>query len=422
MLRFAIGLWILSGCTTEAPLDDASLPQLGWLTTVSQQPEQFGSLLETTSRDGWIALHQNDFSAATTAFSNSPTHRARAASELTTLHADLAWLAGTANVQLFTAWDDRGTMPATGAAATAALAAACGGLDAKPWAQRVTKTDPAFPLAQAVLAGDAPFTAAVDGPLAERIALHQASDATGLIAASTEPFLVLAATDSTPEHQFWDPCIHDTLRTHWQKATETDLGPSGLEAWTGPSLGNHLFAPWLNADDLARDLAAQRPLGVSSGNAVGIAAELPSTFDDAQAAREESRVLTAALDKAILHLHAAAPKDGQALLSDLGLGEQWRQRWHLVRARQALEAGRPRQALAYADMGRQVSEPVGPLNPPGLLVLSAHAQLKLGHTREALDTLHSLRQTMPELIGTIEVVGDLAVLRGLDRMGDSKEN
>ncbi|NCG22310.1 MAG: hypothetical protein GWP91_25110 [Rhodobacterales bacterium] len=418
----AVALWALAGCTAESPEFDSPLPQMGWLTTVSQQPDRFGSLMEGSSRDGWVALHQNNYQGAATAFAKHPLFRARATSELVALQEDLAWLSGVANVELYTAWQERSSMPSSGASVIVAMAASCSGLEAKSWAGKVHKDDPGHGIAATILDGRPYFEAAVDSPLAERLRLHATPEATALIAASLSPLIALPATADTPEHRFWDPCVHDALRRYWEQATQADLGPQGVAAWEGQELGGRLFAPWLTSAHLQQDNAAQRPLGASSGVALGITAELTSTFDDAQAAREESRLLTAALDEAMIQLQAAASTDGKALLLDLGLAEQWRQRWHLVRARQALDAGRHRQALAYTDLGRQFSEPVGPLNPPGLLVVSAHAQLKLGHTREALDTLHSLRKTVPEIVGLIEVIGDLAVLQGLDRTGDSKEN
>jgi len=48
--------------------------------------------------------------------------------------------------------------------------------------------------------------------------------------------------------------------------------------------------------------------------------------------------------------------------------------------------------------------------------------MRLGRTREALDVLVLLEGGYPEVAPLKELVGDLAVLQGLDRQGDSKEN
>ena len=63
------------------------------------------------------------------------------------------------------------------------------------------------------------------------------------------------------------------------------------------------------------------------------------------------------------------------------------------------------------------------MNLPGLYAVQATAQLRSGHVREALDSLHVLTgPPLSEAHGVDEIVGDLAILRGLDRQGDSKEN
>jgi len=62
------------------------------------------------------------------------------------------------------------------------------------------------------------------------------------------------------------------------------------------------------------------------------------------------------------------------------------------------------------------------LNPPTLFAVSAAANLRTGRTREALDALEVLVGAYPEIKGLDETVGDLAVLQGLDRAGDSREN
>jgi hypothetical protein len=57
-----------------------------------------------------------------------------------------------------------------------------------------------------------------------------------------------------------------------------------------------------------------------------------------------------------------------------------------------------------------------------LQAILIEAQLRTGHTREALDCIQPLLAAYPAATGLNEVLGDLAILQGLDRYGDSKEN
>ncbi|MEL6350094.1 MAG: hypothetical protein AAFV53_43745, partial [Myxococcota bacterium] len=73
-------------------------------------------------------------------------------------------------------------------------------------------------------------------------------------------------------------------------------------------------------------------------------------------------------------------------------------------------------------MDMQGGRQIGALNPPGLFVLLAEANLRTGRSREALDMLDPLKEAYPEVKGLNETLGDLVVLEGLERIGDSKEN
>ena len=65
---------------------------------------------------------------------------------------------------------------------------------------------------------------------------------------------------------------------------------------------------------------------------------------------------------------------------------------------------------------------VGAANAPALYVLLAEARLKTGRTRQALDALEPLTARVPTVASAKELVGDLAVLESMGRVGDSKEN
>jgi hypothetical protein len=122
-------------------------------------------------------------------------------------------------------------------------------------------------------------------------------------------------------------------------------------------------------------------------------------------------------------LVARATEEGRALVEDLQLVPLLRGRMLLAQARRALQAGHPRQAQALLLLARDLSHPrdISPLNPPLLYAMLAETHLRTGHTREALDALEVLVEAFPAVVGVDETVGDLAVLQGLDRRGDSKE-
>ncbi|HMV69250.1 MAG TPA: hypothetical protein PKA64_20550, partial [Myxococcota bacterium] len=116
-------------------------------------------------------------------------------------------------------------------------------------------------------------------------------------------------------------------------------------------------------------------------------------------------------------------RPGGAVVSDLGLTDRLRQRWAVDAARDHLAAGRCEAAQALLEPAMDVtSRGVGPANMPSLLVTLAHARLQCNRTREALDALQPLVEVRPEVRAAFEVVADLSVLRGIHRVGDSRED
>ena len=144
--------------------------------------------------------------------------------------------------------------------------------------------------------------------------------------------------------------------------------------------------------------------------------------DDPEAAKEEVRLLDAGLDAVQRKVSDLGNAEGIAVVNDLRLIHRFRQEWLVVQAREALARKHPQRALTYLELARDhASNAVGPENVPSIYALTAEARLALGRTREALDALHVLAVAQPEVLGLVEVTGDLAVLQGLDRQGDSKE-
>jgi len=172
---------------------------------------------------------------------------------------------------------------------------------------------------------------------------------------------------------------------------------------------------WSEAD-------AGKPVGPTL-TALGLSADLGAQ-DDSEAARLWVRALDQHLDAWQARRAETASPEAQELLDGLQLVAIYRSRLLLDRAREALKAEHPRQALAFAQLALDVehARSIGPLNPPGLFAVLALANLETGRTREALDALEVLSASDPRVRGLDETLGDLAVLEGIGRDGDSKEN
>lgn len=388
----------------------------GWLAEVAHEPAAFASLLEQEGREGWVALHAHRYAEAWNALPNGATGRARAAWQLAVLHQDLSRLAGLVHDQLFQEWDQRTGLPKGSVApVVAALAARCTGIgDPARWQTG------AAPGAE-VLAGapDAWWTVDLpEGhPWSGRVAMHRAALDGDLAALTPDPVVIEPAEGFS--RTFYDPCLHSTLAAAWT-ARLGDWRAAASEL-SGDPLGARLFSPWLDARDLADRSQVDRPglVGLTSPTL-----SLPplKAEDALQPARERVQALDDLLGAWQQALARQAPPDGQALLTELGLVHRFRQEHLVVLARAALLDDRPQQARVLLQLARDAaSRQVGPRNGPQLFALLAEAELRTGRAREALDALQILAEAHPEVQGLREITGDLTVLRGLDRQGDSRE-
>lgn len=434
---------VLVGCTStesvpseptaNAPAaEPADVERYGWLSQVALNPSSFASLLEETGRDGWVAFHQHDYRAAAEGITK-PEVRARAHLAQSLLYDDLARVSGVAHEQLFSEWKERGTLPAgNDAPLVAALASYCSdGATTVSWAQQVKEGD-GIEVAQALMGNRNPFDVSTADAYGKRIDIHRRaleSEEGALLSAAQQP--LVSRQEGEFERRFFDPCVFRTLSDIWTGHMLSARGLRGstwreMKLWANEGVGGLLFAAWPTVEDLK----TEAEFGDAAGH-VGAKSRLLRTVsvgvdampgDDPQQARDLVRLLDQALDKWSVELRLSANDDGKALLDDLGLVKRFRQEWLVSRARMALHNERPQQALTYVDLGRVPGEKVGSANAPALMAVMAEAQLKLGRTREALDSLQLLVERYPEVTPLTEVVGDLAVLRGLDRTGDSKED
>jgi len=411
------------------PSQTPTLPETGgppdWIVEVVQDPQAFTDLLERSGRDGWVAMHANQLRPARDAFSADNPYarmsRSRAEWELTLFYEDLTRATDYAHFTFLSSWSARELPLTPGIETMSAQWRGCGGLtglgvDDADKLPEIFKTEAGLP-----------------DILAERQAVHEKAlegDTTELYRTAATPLVVEHA--DTFDRTFYDACIYRTLQQAWLAESLKTTGASDwrgvARTWTGDApLEGRFFAPWLTVGDLEAELSRVTHPGVVGATEpslvhFGVGTET-SVQDDVEVAREDVRALDAAIDLREKALLASADQDGVALLNDLGLHHRFRQEWITTRARKALLEERPHQAMAYLELARDVSvREVGVANTPSVLALYAEAQMRLGRTREALDVLVLLEEGYPEVAPLKELVGDLAVLQGLDRQGDSKEN
>lgn len=369
----------LAACTggEESPSSPVSALDQSWMAEVARDPAAFSAVVDA-DRDAWIALHRNDWKTALT--STSPAgDRARA--RLAELHTLLAATESLALRTLDRTWAANGGPPAGSA----------------------------WPLFGAIGANSGePPTLPDLHPLAVRRRLHDD------VLAGAQPVAELYAALATPvvtEHvgaatrEFWDPWAHQTL-ARWYRDHPTPLA-DGHEALSG-----RLFSAWIApGGTVETELAA-----------LGIPPTAPDV-DDPQACRDVARALDAQLDAWSTSVAAGLVDDGRALFTDLRLVPVARARVLEALAVRSLAAA-PNCALAYGLLAQDHgdSRSINAVNSPTLFAILASAQLATGHTREALDALEPLTAAFPEIHGLDETVGDLAILQGIHRTGDSREN
>ena len=409
----------------EGPLDSS------WIAQIVADPAAFSAVIDA-DRSGWIALHGSDLPGA--ASSDGPAG-VRGAMALSALHVTLGQLGSAAWQSTAATWEARSGLPADSAMPWfVALAAKDAGEEslAGVWLERAASSGSAHAsaAADALRQGDTADTAeARDNPLVALYLRHRDLRAGGDgVAAMTEAAArpmyeepVLSDDLSGGTRGFYDPQIHWTLAM----VSRPDISalPGGL-----PGL---LFSACLTTADLEAErarLADGGSLGTlcarsESWEAMGLDPELGDS-DDPERARAFVRSLDSQLDPWAKRLTDSASPEGLELLDQLGLVPLFRSQALLSRARLALEADHPRQALALAQLALDLEHPrdLSPVNAPGLFAVLAESNLRTGHTREALDALQVLVEVFPEATGVDEVVGDLAILKAMDRHGDSKEH
>ena len=399
-----LSVGLLAACTTTAPDEDAltETPDLGWATTIVEEPETFSTLMEETSRDGWVAVHRHDYGAAWGHFrSGAPSPEATASAYVPhqDVYADLQRVSTLATERLVTTWRQRGTLgDDTAAGLVLAGARACGMQAEATVASSPRRLDATVDAG--VISGlseeDAKVVRAIAG-WDDRGWDEVGSPHLALVDGSGVQSLLERAESGTEVRRWSHPCRpYQGLYT---------VNKGGGPVPDGSTLAGTLFS--------ARGVDVTR-LGLPDG--------VPDT-DDAQAAKEEVRAMDAILDATRARLEKTADPDGLALLQQLEPLARLRQEVLVERARRDLRAGHTQRAYATLLLARDVTERgIGVANGPALFALLAEANLRAGRSREALDALQPLVAVLPEAAATREIVSDLVVLEGMDRTGDSKEH
>lgn len=393
MLLFWLACTPAPPASVQSPLDSA------WVGQLMAQPELFTQTVDS-EREAWVAFHANSWRGA---------HRDSGvpASRASDHHADLANRVAQLEAQGWQRTMEKWKPLPEGSALPffAGLAALESGGDARSWWAQVDESaDPVVlqatqkMLEYPTLSTRLPET--FGNPLLERIDQHLAVR----LGESTEAPNGLAWQEpmsSGETRNIPDPQLPWTLAI----TLDSESQPQGMAAL--------LFSDCLSATVCGPDAIAA--LGVDP--ALG-------TIDDPNVARTVVQGLDQVLDAWARTQRSDASPDAVALLEELSLVPKLRGALLLSLADDALGQDHPKQAALLVQSALDLKAPrtLGPVNSPTHFAVLAQAHLASGHTREALDALEVLARSYPEAVGADEILGDLAVLEGLDRQGDSKEN
>ncbi len=439
-----------SACSPDsgpATTDPAPVVQAAWWRQLATEPEAFSEIV-ANRKAGWVALHRHDHAAAHQALvsSTSTTDRAgaaRAALGEALLHGDLARLVDHANRERQAALLDRGAPSGALGPAIAAWGAGCSPAKGGPlpvegdlaawFAEHTPKPVDAYP-GHPPPSPSPPMPANTPDALRDHVSLHRrvlSGDAEAmkdLYSTAGRPVATEAAEGFERTHV--DPCIDATLSAAWSlRARDVVGGPGGslgelADALDAAGLAGSLFAPWPSVADIPLG-ERDRPLwGTEYAEFWALPNGLSLPLDgDLQSTRDAAAAVSAWADQEAAAAAAASVGEGSSLLAGLSPVAGYRQGVLVAAARDALLLGRPQQALVLLETAHDVTHrEVGATNAPHLFVLLAEARLRTGRTRQALDALAPLTARVPTVHSAQELVGDLAVLQSIDRIGDSKES
>lgn len=426
-----------SGTPPEPPAALVALDH-GWIPGLLSDPDAFSRLTAGAARQGWVAFHGGDHSAAAQELSGVAAGRAWLAEA--SLDEDLARLQELVLSQTFEAWAAGAGVPKGSAmpvlAAIVALEAGDPAGSAAWLARGAPYADPEVAKLATELAGGLAGVTG-QGRIGAFVKAQLDARASGEPApASREGAgapLVVEKT-ATGELKLQRPLVFRTEAALALKRANAALGQPVLGAALLPAQGDApletlIFGPWWSTDDLRADLALDPSLGAPGAAGPGWLGLGPvvdrASPDSADIARARVAELDGRLNGWREARAATLPPPARELLDNLQLVEGYRAQLLLGWARAALMARRPLEAEVYARMGQDLGRlrEIGPTNPPGLYVVLAEALVRTNRAREALDALQPLADRDPDrMLNLTEPLSDLAVLRSMGRLGDSKEN
>jgi hypothetical protein len=377
-------LWLSIACT-EVPAPSSHPLDGGWVDAALMDPASFTASI-APHRSGWVSLHANDLSAAASA--GGPPGQL-AGLQQRELEEALSRLAGVAWERAYATWARQVGIPEGSAIP---VVAALSSLDqgdperAEAWLARYTGTA-LTPLVSELRAGGL-SAASGQTALGACVAAHLSSRGSGEpLSGCRSPLL------EEGSRRLYDPLIYRT-RAH-RLALER------------PASDALLFGgQW----SVVPNAALPESWGIPAADEPDAVRDRIRGLDDLLAGWRAAK--------------AAAGAPGLSLLQELRLVSLYRGHALAGYASRLLDAGQPRSARAAALMALDAGHGrrIGALNPPLLFAALADADLRLGRSREALDMLAPLKEVHPGILGLQETIGDLVVLEGMTRLGDSKEN
>jgi len=394
VLAIALFFGALCGCVNppaSAPSTEEvkPLPPKAWFTRIVRDPQLFVALMATTSRAGWIALHDYDLKGAIIHFKpNNATSiraRGRATRDLWLLYTDIDRVAQLVQTQHFVG-DVASASPLT--SLTVEIAAHCQDFAHPAWNNFRTSERRAAHLR------------ALQGDLQSFESLAQV------------PLMIEYEEDF--KRVFFDPCVARTLEVYWQSQT---VKLSEHFQQNEASLELTLFGPVLEWDGSLDAFSGSKSVEDGAENATPVSVE-----QQLKAARTQAQAIDTLVSAWRAQLQELAGTQGSALLTDLALLDRYRHEQLMIRARHALQTEQPHGAVFLLQHAKDTTtESISPTNSPHALALAAEAALRTGRARQALDALQPLATAYPELTGLKELTADLAIAQGIDRLGDSKE-
>jgi hypothetical protein len=433
LLSLSLAVATAVACGSDSTTEVVDLPtgyEGSTIDILVRNPAIFQSEIQD-SRAGWVAFHNGNLAEAVSLdgeeFSNP---KGRAAAELAALHFRLAQVQSEALISLAESQENIGRATALPLFAhIAQLEMTDSGFtstgDSTWLSASIESTLPEVAEAATLLSAQGLEESGQMNPFTARYLRHQRERTAGQTDSNpdAQADVVVAPLWELESIRLYDPQTHFTLAHIYQMEAER-LRSSGLSA--------ALFSPCPNsetASGASRESQALR-LGAPCADQlthIGVDTELITAMIDGEDDLQSARTLVHRVDEILdewsnAAAHTASP-DGVALLTSLSLVESFRAKLLVSLAGDLLNQGRPHQALAVAQATLDITNPrsVSVTNPALLFAVLAHAQLRTGHTREALDALEVLSQIFPSVITVDETVGDLAVVEGLHRLGDSKE-